>query len=185
MSNTMSEMLKKTAKSRWKRCPDCECVQQKFDVAGPGTPDDPQFNAHTCEKCGGQNLEKCDPPDDTPTFEDDLAPVAGDDFAPVAGVEDDAPKSKATPRKARRQKYAGPFRKPRADVYTVMLLISLLAIIAGAVFLYLEVEQYGNPPFKGGPSVSLPVDRPAVVATATPVVSCPSMPDSLHTPFHG
>ena len=36
----------------------------------------------------------------------------------------------------------GPYRKPRADVYTVMLIASLIAIILGIVCLYLEGEMY-------------------------------------------
>jgi len=37
---------------------------------------------------------------------------------------------------------AGP--KPRSDAYTGMLVISLLAMIAGCVLLYLDWDQYGT-----------------------------------------
>ena len=50
------------------------------------------------------------------------------------------------------------FRKPRADVYTVLLIIALLAIIFGCVCLMLETEstEYpGKPPYKNLPAVSM------------------------------
>jgi len=34
------------------------------------------------------------------------------------------------------------YRKPEADLYTVMLVVSLLAVIIGIVFLCLEMNQY-------------------------------------------
>jgi hypothetical protein len=46
----------------------------------------------------------------------------------------------------------GPYRKPRADVYTMLLILALMAIIAGIVFLYLQMDVYQFQ-FKGGPSV--------------------------------
>ena len=182
MADVMAEMLKAKAKSWWKECSDCGRVQQKFDVAGPGTPSDPQFDQHTCEQCGGNNLKQCDPPGETadaspPDFSDadfSAAEIAPGDASPLAA-----------PRKARRQKYGGPYRKPRADVFTVMLLIALLAIVGGIVCLYLEMKEYGSPPFKGGPSVSLPMDRAVFVATAPPVVSCQAVADVFQPPVHG
>lgn len=45
------------------------------------------------------------------------------------------------------------FRKPRADLYTALLVIALLAMILACVFAYLEVKDYGTPPYQGGPSV--------------------------------
>ncbi|MGQ9576116.1 MAG: hypothetical protein ACUVUC_12435 [Thermoguttaceae bacterium] len=54
---------------------------------------------------------------------------------------------------------AGPYRKPQPDIYTVMLLVALLALIIGTVFLYLEVRDYGPQPFaaaSGGAGI-LPV----------------------------
>ena len=50
------------------------------------------------------------------------------------------------------------FRKPRADLYTVLLIISLVAIILGTVCLYLETdssEYPGKPPYKNLPAVSM------------------------------
>jgi hypothetical protein len=35
----------------------------------------------------------------------------------------------------------GPFRKPRPDLYTMMLLVAFLALVIGTVFLYLEWQR--------------------------------------------
>jgi hypothetical protein len=58
-----------------------------------------------------------------------------------------------------------PHRKPRADLYTVMLLIALLALIAATIFLYCETLDYGSPPFKGAPQASI-LQVPASTAVA-------------------
>ena len=50
-------------------------------------------------------------------------------------------------------KPGGPFRKPRADVFTVLLLISLVALILGIICLYFEMEAY-QWEFKGGPIIT-------------------------------
>ena len=39
------------------------------------------------------------------------------------------------------------YRKPRAGVYTMMLLVALLCLIIGTVFLYLETKDYPPNPF--------------------------------------
>ncbi len=52
------------------------------------------------------------------------------------------------------------FRKPRADVYTVLLVISLLAIILATVVLWLVMQTYDYK-IKGGP-VAVGVQRSAV-----------------------
>jgi hypothetical protein len=36
----------------------------------------------------------------------------------------------------------GPYRKPRASVYTVLLLVALSVLIAGSVCLYFECEAF-------------------------------------------
>ena len=67
-----------------------------------------------------------------------------------------------------------PSRKPRADVYTVLLVIALLAILLGILCLYLEqLDMY---PFThtGGPAVTL---RQA----ETPVAYSPL--STLHSPL--
>ena len=71
----------------------------------------------------------------------------------------------------------GPYRKPRADIYTVLLVIALLAILLGCLFLYFEVSDYPDkPPWSGGRaelSAPAPVaDTPAAVAARpTPALS--------------
>ena len=49
-------------------------------------------------------------------------------------------------------KPSGPFRKPRADLYTMMLLVALLALVIGTVFLYLEVQRLESRAQAPGPS---------------------------------
>lgn len=56
---------------------------------------------------------------------------------------------------------SGPYRKPRADLYTVMLLVAWLALVVGIVFLYLETQDYGSPPYKGAPSATVRAETPA------------------------
>ena len=56
--------------------------------------------------------------------------------------------------------------KPRSDAYTGLLAISLLALLAGAVFLYLDYSQY---PSGGAPKVSPPpTSAPAPTGPTTP-----------------
>ena len=42
-------------------------------------------------------------------------------------------------------------RKPRADIYTVLLAIALVAIVVTTIFLYLETSDYGDQKTKGAP----------------------------------
>ncbi len=51
------------------------------------------------------------------------------------------------------EKPGGPYRKPRADVFTVLLVIALVALILGIVCLYAEMEAY-QWKFDGGPTVT-------------------------------
>ena len=53
---------------------------------------------------------------------------------------------------------AGPYRKPQPDLYTVLLVLSLIAILIGILFLYLEQETYEFK-FKGGPPVAMLRDQ--------------------------
>lgn len=77
----------------------------------------------------------------------------------------------------------GPTRKPQPDVYTLMLLLALLAIIAATVFLYLETKDYGSPPYQGGPSVSARHSTPwiarALPAAARPEIALAGDPASF------
>jgi hypothetical protein len=56
------------------------------------------------------------------------------------------------------------YRKPKADIYTLLLGIALVALIIACWFAYMEIKEYGASPFSGAPSVSVPVERPANVA---------------------
>jgi hypothetical protein len=58
-------------------------------------------------------------------------------------------------------KSGGPYRKPRADVYTVLLAVALVALLIGILCLYLEMKAY-DWKIRGGPSVM----RPAASAIA-------------------
>ena len=48
----------------------------------------------------------------------------------------------------------GTFRKPRADLYTILLVIALLAILVAILFLYLHMQSY-NFELKAGPPVAM------------------------------
>lgn len=51
----------------------------------------------------------------------------------------------------------GPYRKPRADIYTVLLAIAAIALLVACVLLYLETADYPDkPPWSGGPSGHAP-----------------------------
>lgn len=56
------------------------------------------------------------------------------------------------------------YRKPKADVYTLLLGIALAALIIACIFAYMEIKDYGAQPFSGAPSVAVPVERPTNVA---------------------
>jgi len=63
----------------------------------------------------------------------------------------------------------GPFRKPRFDLYTMLLLLSLAALAIGIVCLCLDTADYpGSPPWKDVPSVMLRVEGPAGLARGLP-----------------
>ncbi len=51
-------------------------------------------------------------------------------------------------------KPAESYRKARPDLYTVLLVIALLAIIVAVIFLYLHMQVY-NFELKGGPPVGM------------------------------
>jgi hypothetical protein len=55
----------------------------------------------------------------------------------------------------------GFYRKPRADLYTVLLAIALVGIVIACVCLYLEVAAYGPSPYVLGAVVWVGPDHPA------------------------
>ncbi|MGQ9506222.1 MAG: hypothetical protein ACUVQG_15165 [Thermogutta sp.] len=42
------------------------------------------------------------------------------------------------------------YRTAQVTIYTILLAIALVAIIVGCVFLFLEVQDYGSPPYPEG-----------------------------------
>jgi hypothetical protein len=67
--------------------------------------------------------------------------------------------------------------KPRSDAYTGLLLLSLLAQVAGAVFLFLDYSRYppGAPPTALSASSAGPAaPAPAMPAPAAPVAPVPA-----------
>lgn len=56
------------------------------------------------------------------------------------------------------------YRKPKADIYTLLLGIALVALIIACIFAYMEIKDYGASPFSGAPSVAVPAERPVDVA---------------------
>lgn len=66
------------------------------------------------------------------------------------------------PNSSSSKKPGGPHRKPRADVYTVLLIFALIAIITATVLLYIQMGEYDYD-IKGGPTVWR--ETPAAVAT--------------------
>ena len=67
------------------------------------------------------------------------------------------------PRSSSRQ---GPVRKPRADIFTVLLVLALVALIAACAFVYIDIARYeaGVSPLGPAPSAVI-----TVVAAATPI----------------
>jgi hypothetical protein len=63
--------------------------------------------------------------------------------------------------------------KPRSDAYTGLLIVSLVALLAGAVFLYLDYSQY---PSGGAPKVSAPATTSAPAPGAPPGPAAPGAP---------
>jgi hypothetical protein len=70
----------------------------------------------------------------------------------------------------------GPYRKPRVDLYTVLLALTLIAVIVGSVFLYLEMHLLYQNKMKEGRAPSPETNRalaaawPAAPGDPTPPV---------------
>lgn len=61
------------------------------------------------------------------------------------------------------------YRKPQADMYTVLLVIALIAVLIGILFLYLEMGTYQFE-IQGGPAVGmLTSHQSTAIELATPV----------------
>jgi len=68
------------------------------------------------------------------------------------------------------KKYTGPYRKPRADAYTVMLLLSLFAIILGILCLHFEMDMYDFEFEWTKPSASVGSNVAVALADTTPAI---------------
>lgn len=62
------------------------------------------------------------------------------------------------------------YRKPKADIYTLLLAIALVALIVACVLAFLELKDYGDQPFSGAPSAAVSIDRPGTLAAIEPPV---------------
>jgi hypothetical protein len=62
----------------------------------------------------------------------------------------------------------GNYRKPRADLYTILLVIALLAILVAVLFLYLHMQSYNFEIIKAGQPV-------AMIGTTLGTVRCGSL----------
>ncbi len=67
------------------------------------------------------------------------------------------------PRSSSRQ---GPVRKPRADIFTVLLILALVALITACAFVYIDISRYEASAAPLGPAHSI---VNTAVAVATPV----------------
>ena len=101
--------------------------------------------------------------------------------APAAAPVDVAPARRAPP--ARK----GPYRKPRVDVYTWMLALALVAILISCVCLFLEVQDYGEEPYKLSLSAPLTQESPVVAAEGCGPQGPydPGLPPCPATSIHG
>ena len=67
----------------------------------------------------------------------------------------------SSPANSSGKKPGGRYQKPRADVFTVLLMLALIAVLVGIVCLYFENEMY-DWDYKGGPTAS--ADYPSALA---------------------
>ncbi len=61
----------------------------------------------------------------------------------------------------------GPYRKPRADLYTVLLILALVAILLAILCLYFEMKMYDFK-FKGAP-VAAALEVPVTADATRPI----------------
>jgi hypothetical protein len=66
--------------------------------------------------------------------------------------------------------------KPRSDAYTGLLLLSLLAQVAGAVFLFLDYSRYPNGAPPKPAALSASAGGPSAPAPAVPPPTAPVPP---------
>ncbi len=81
------------------------------------------------------------------------------------------------------KKSGGPYRKPRADVYTVLLVLSLIALLLAILCLWFEMDMY-EWKFMGGPVVSA-VHGVSAGAVCSEPRTGPLTPDSPRNAVRG
>jgi hypothetical protein len=69
-----------------------------------------------------------------------------------------------SPQPTQSDRPGGPYRKPRVDLYTVLLALALIAVIVGSVFLYLEMDLLYQNKMKEGRAPSPETNRALVAA---------------------
>ncbi|MDO4575026.1 MAG: hypothetical protein Q4D98_07415 [Planctomycetia bacterium] len=91
-------------------------------------------------------------PEET-TFEE-AAQDAASDEAPAEDLGAAVPLDKAAAKKTMQ------YRRPRMDLYTVLLLLALVFISAAAAIHYFECSpyEYGTPPYKEGSPIARPAE---------------------------
>lgn len=96
---------------------------------------------------------------------------------PKSSETQEAPASALDPVPAPAEQY----RKPQADLYTVLLVIALIAVLVGILFLYLEMGAYEFK-FQGGPVVGMVSSHHygGVVASAVDFVHSAGQARPLH-----
>lgn len=62
---------------------------------------------------------------------------------------------------------ARPHRKPQADLYTILLVLALIAIVVAIVFLSLYMKAY-NFEIKGAPPVTMVSHQVSLIASCLP-----------------
>ena len=72
------------------------------------------------------------------------------------------------------------YRKPRADIFTLLLGIAFVALLIACYFAWKEIKDYGDSPFSGAPSAAVSFERPAHLA----MISQPEEVASSRTAAH-
>lgn len=79
----------------------------------------------------------------------------------------------------------GPYRKPRVDIYTMLLLFTLIAIIVGCVALYKEVADYGDTPLSARPGGTLVTELDGTPSCLARLDLAGGATNGLPTRIHG
>ena len=64
-------------------------------------------------------------------------------------------------------------RKQKANIYTVLLVVALVALLMGCLFLFLEINEYGGFGSASGPVAA--IDAPHAPSATSPVQERPAI----------